>query len=251
MEENFEKKTKKGGNGKPRIVERGLSVEETKKRQEKRKTKKETNDKINELKEVVGDIIQTFLDSPTQFFEKKEQEVASLIEKYGNNQVEDLENGCLTKKDYALEISQYVCKPIIPYCGKTISHNADTLEVANDFYWEKIVMPLNEKMHYIPMIADLLRILGISISTFNNYSINGSEDVRESCQKIYDRFITYYQRNGMQKNISEIMAMFVLKTTYKQRETETPQIQINNVVSSASDTVKKYAQQHGYEIFED
>lgn len=209
------------------------------------------NNSVKEVQKQVDLIIDKFVANPEPFFTAKEKEIAKYIEKYGNLQTEDIENGIITKKDYAIELSYYISKPIIPTIGYTPEYNANSLLMVNQFYWEKIVLPINQKMFYIPLISDLCRMLNISTNTFNNYAQNGDEAMREACKIIADQFIGYYQRNGMNKNISEIMAIFTLKTTYRQRENDVPQVQVNTVHVSARDKVNQYAKQYGYEIFDE
>lgn len=209
------------------------------------------NKNVKEVQKQVDIAIDKFLANPEPFYNSKEKEIAKFIEKYGELQNEDINNGIITKKDYAIELSYYISKPFLPAAGHIPEYTANSLLMANQFYWEKIVLPINQKMFYIPLISDLCRMLNISTNTFNNYAINGDEPMREACKIIADQFIGYYQRNGMNKNISEIMAIFTLKTTYKQRENDTPQVQVNTVHISAREKVNQYAKQFGYEIFDE
>lgn len=203
------------------------------------------NEKVVETQKQLQTISQKFIDNPQEFYTEKEKQVAKLIAKYG-----DLDQDMMVdRKDYAMELSYYVSKPIIPYNSQIKRYTANSLLMANEFYWEKIVFPINEKMPYIPMLPDLLRMLSISIKTFNDYQTNGDEALREACSQITDQFIAYYQRNGLQKNISEIMAMFVLKTTFKQRENDVVAPITNIAIVSPDEELAVYARQKGYDTF--
>lgn len=211
------------------------------------KTDRKTNNaKVEEVQKELANITQKFIDHPDHFFAQKEKEVAKLLNKYSANLEGD---DMLERKDYASELSYYISKPIIPYCRSVPKYTSSALLMANEFFWEKVVFPINEKMPYIPMLPDLLRMLSISTHTFNEYLTNGSEDMRVACQQIADQFIAYYQRNGLQKNISEIMAMFVLKTTFKQRENDVVAPITNIAVVSPNEKLEIYARQKGYDIF--
>lgn len=206
---------------------------------------KSSNTKAQEVQNQLQTISQKFIDNPQEFYATKEKEIARLIARYG-----DLDQDMMVeRKDYAMELSYYVSKPIIPYNGHVKRYTASSLLMANDFYWEKIVFPINEKMPYIPMLPDLLRMLSISTKTFNDYLTNGDEALREACTQIADQFISYYQRNGLQKNISEIMAMFVLKTTFKQRENDIVAPITNIAIVSPNEKIEAFARQKGYDIF--
>lgn len=203
------------------------------------------NSKVQEVQKQLQTISQKFIDNPQEFYATKEKEIAKLIARYG-----DLDQDMMVeRKDYAMELSYYVSKPIIPYNGHVKKYTASSLLMANDFYWEKIVFPINEKMQYIPMLPDLLRMLSISTQTFNDYSTNGDAPLREACSQITDQFIAYYQRNGLQKNISEIMAMFVLKTTFKQRENDVVAPITNIAIVSPDEKLATFARQKGYDVF--
>lgn len=242
-------KTKRKGNQRPRIANKNRSIKQTLELQEKKEKEEKNNSKKAELDKQLEIIAQKFLDNPEEFYKQKEQEIAKLIVKYGDLQNEDLEKGIITKKDYSSKLTYYVTKPILGLYAVVPQYNAQALQMASEFYWEKVVLPLNEKIFYIPMLPDLLRILGISIATFNRYSTNGNEQMRETCQMIFDQFVSYYQRKGMSKEISEIMGMFVLKTTFKQRENDVPQVLIQNNNISSNDKIKKFAKAYGFDEY--
>lgn len=234
--------TKKRGRGRPRKEK----TEPTKK-----EIAKEYNNEIEKANEQLDIVAQKFVADPTPFFADREKEIAKVIEKYGNIATEDLENGVITKKDYSLIMAQNLIKPLIPRMGLAAKHTPFSLLMTSDFYWDKIVLPVNEKTEYIPSIFDLFKLLSISQSTFIKYANNGDEDMREACAKIKDEFINYYQRKGLQKQCSEIMAMFVLKTTFGQRENDQPQIAVVNVNNSPDEKISKYARQHGFEVWKE
>lgn len=212
------------------------------------RARKELISAQKETSEQIELISRQFLDNPEPFFKEREKEVASVIETYGDLQNKDIQNGIISKKDYCLKLVEKCCKPILPRTGRTSLHNAMTLRFTNDFYWDKIVLPLIEKVNFIPNIYDLFTLLNISKSTFELYSQNGDEDMRETCEMIVDKFIGYYQRKGMSREISEIMSIFVLKTTYKQRENEGPHMIIANInTTSPKEKIDKLARQYGYE----
>ena len=232
--------TKKRGKGRPRKVK----TEPTKK-----EIAKEYNTEIEKANEQLDIVAQKFVADPTPFFAEREKEIAEVIEKYGNLANEDLENGIVAKKDYSLTLAKNLIKPLIPRKGRACQHTTLSLELTNEFYWNKIVLPANEKAEYIPSIFDLFKLLSISQQTFIKYANNGDEDTREACAKIKDEFIDYYQRKGLQKQCSEIMAMFVLKTTFGQRENDQPQIAVVNVNNSPDEKISKYARQHGFAVW--
>ena len=227
-----------------------LSIEDAQAQVQREKKRKTNNKKVNEVQKQLDIVTDKFLSNPEPFYQEKEEQVAKLIERYGDLQEEDLENGVITKKDYSIQLSYYISKPIIPANNQVPAYTPNALKFANEFYWEKVVLPLNERMLYIPMLSDLLHMLNISTFTFNKYATNGSEEMREACQMIYDQFISYYQRNGLQKNIDSIMSMFVLKTTYKQRENDVPQVVNNVAVISPNEVIDKMARQYGFDTFD-
>ena len=232
--------TKKRGKGRPRKEK----TEPTKK-----EIAKEHNTEIEKANEQLDIVAQKFVADPTPFFAEREKEIAEVIAKYGDLASEDLESGVMTKKDYSLIMAKNLIKQLIPRMGRTAQHTAFSLLMTSDFYWDKIVLPANEKTEYIPSIFDLFKLLSISQSTFIKYANNGDEDMREACAKIKDEFIDYYQRKGLQKQCSEIMAMFVLKTTFGQRENDQPQIAVVNVNNSPDEKISKYARQHGFQVW--
>ena len=193
-------------------------------------------------------IAQKFVENPQPFFEEREKEIAETIAKYGNLQNEDLENGIISKKDYALQLTERLIKPLIPRYSP-IKHTALSLQLTNDFYWDKVVLPLSNKTDFIPNIYDYFSLLGISKITFDRYQQNGSDEMRETCEMILDKFIGYYQRKGMKKECDTIMAMFTLKTTFRQRENEAPQVVIANINTTAQERIDKYARQYGFDTW--
>lgn len=233
--------TKKRGKGRPRKEK----TEPTKK-----EIAKEYNTEIELANAQLDIVAQKFVADPTPFFAEREKEIAEVIERYGDLANDDLGSGnIMTKKDYSLIMAKNLIKPLIPRMGRTAQHTAFSLLMTSDFYWDKIVLPANEKTEYIPSIFDLFKLLSISQQTFIKYANNGVEDMREACAKIKDEFIDYYQRKGLQKQCSEIMAMFVLKTTFGQRENDQPQIAVVNVNNSPDEKISKYARQHGFAVW--
>jgi hypothetical protein len=177
-------------------------------------------------------------------------EIAETIAKYGNLQNEDLENGIMSKKDYALQLTERLMKPLYSKYGSSIpKHTALSLQLTNEFYWEKVVLPLTETSDFIPNIYDYFSLLGISKQTFDNYQRSGTEEMRETCEMILDKFIGYYQRKGMKKECDTIMAMFTLKTTFRQRENDVPQVVVANINTTAQERIDKYARQYGFDTW--
>ena len=234
------------GNQRTRVAKAGVSLEETKKRAIKEKANEENKKNQAYVKNQLEIIGQKFLENPEPFFEAKEKEIAKVIAKYGNLQVEDIENGVMNKKDYSIHITHHISKPIFNYLGQKTKYNSISLQASSDFYWERVVLPLNEKIYYIPMIQHYLGIIGISSDTFQRYIDSGDEQIRETCKIIIDKFIAYYQNNAMQKHISEIMTMFVLKTTFKQKENEQPIINnFHNTTITPNEKVNKLLRDYG------
>ena len=236
-------------------------MEETKKRGKGRPRKEKTEPtkaekfetevaQIAEANKQFDIVTQKFIDNPKPFFEERENEIAEVIAKYGNLQNEDLENGVMTKKDYALQLTERLMKPLVPRYGSQVArHTALSLQLTNEFYWEKVVLPLSDKTDFIPNIYDYFSLLGISKQTFDKYQQNSTEEMRETCEMILDKFIGYYQRKGMKKECDTIMAMFTLKTTFGQRENDQPQIAVVNVNNSPDEKISKYARQHGFAVW--
>ena len=137
--------------------------------------------------------------TPHRSFAEREKEIAEVIAKYGDLASET--SGVMTKKDYSLIMAKNLIKPLIPRMGRLAQHTAFSLLMTSDFYWDKIVLPANEKTEYIPSIFDLFKLLSISQQTFIKYANNGDEDTREACAKIKDEFIDYYQRKGLAKTM--------------------------------------------------
>lgn len=209
--------------------------------------RKELNGELKELDRQLDVIAQKFIDNPEPFFKEREKEVEKIIIKYGDMESQDLDEGKLTKKDYAIQISKSITRPFLPRGSAPTKHTPQTLQATNDWYWKNIVLKVNETTRFIPSIYHVCKLLGISRSTFTNYANNGNDLMRETCEMIKDEFIEYYQQKGLTKELNDIMAMFVLKTSYGQRENDTPQIVVANINNSAQETIDKYARQHGFE----
>lgn len=206
--------------------------------------------KIEEANAQLGVVAQKFVENPQPFFEEREKEIAETIAKYGNLQNEDLENGIMSKKDYALQLTERLMKPLYSKYGSSIpKHTALSLQLTNEFYWEKVVLPLTETSDFIPNIYDYFSLLGISKQTFDNYQRGGTDEMRETCEMILDKFIGYYQRKGMKKECDTIMAMFTLKTTFRQRENDAPQVVVANINTTAQERIDKYARQYGFDTW--
>ena len=94
-------------------------------------------------------------------------------------------------------------------------------------------------------------MLNISKSTLYKYASNGDEQMREVCEMIKDEFVDYYQQKGLTKELNDVMAMFVLKTSYGQRENDQPQIAVVNVNNSPDEKISKYARQHGFQVWKE
>lgn len=207
------------------------------------------NAKVEELNNQLDIVAQKFIDNPQPFFKEREKEVAKIIEKYGNLQIEGIENGNIARKDYATQLSKYLIKPLINYNGKGLNHTAQSVSMVNQWYWENIVLKANEKVQFIPSIYHVCKLLNISKDTLNRYATDGDPQMREVCAMIRDEFIDYYQQKGLTKELNDIMAMFILKTSYGQRENDQPQIAVVNVNNSPDEKISKYARQKGFEVW--
>ena len=216
-----------------------------------KKGRTEHNKDLAEANRQMEVIASRFIDDPEPFFEERKKVIAKAIEKYGDLQRTDLENGIISKKDYSLRLVNAVCKPFVPKKGTHRAHTATTITMTSDFYWEEIVMPLNDRGQFIPNIHHLMSLLCISHRTFMKYMAEGSEDLREACEMVRDRFIAYYQQRGMEKAVSEVVAMFVLKTSFQQRENDTPPVQVNQITVSNDEVIKRFAKQHGFPVLLD
>lgn len=213
-------------------------------------TKKKNENETVELDKQLEVIAQKFIDNPEPFFKEREKEIVDMIVKYGDLQNEDLESGVITKKDYSLQLTQNLMKPLLKLNSNCYNkHTPHSLQLTSDFYWDKMVLPFTEKIDFVPNIYDLFSLLGISKRTFERYQEISNEEMRETCEMILDRFVAYYQRKGMKKEVSEIMTMFVLKTTFKQRENDVPQVAVVNVNNSPDERIAKFARQNGYEVW--
>ena len=232
--------TKKRGKGRPRKEK----TEPTKK-----EIAKEYNTEIEKANEQLEVIAQKFVENPQPFFAEREEEIAKIIEKYGNLESEDLENGVISKKDYSTRLVKCLTKPLIPSFGVTARHTAHSLKMVNDWYWDNVVLKVNEKTQFIPSIFHICKLLNISKSTLYKYASNGDEQMREVCEMIKDEFVDYYQQKGLTKELNDVMAMFVLKTSYGQRENDQPQIAVVNVNNSPDEKISKYARQHGFQVW--
>lgn len=212
---------------------------------------KKNNDSIKELNRQLEVVFQKFIDNPQPFFEQREKEIAKVIEKYGDLKKASFEGeDILMKKDYAIQLSRHLTKPLIPSCGSVLAkHTPHSIKMVADWYWDNIVIKANETMQFIPSIYHLCKLLNISKDTFSQYLNNGNEQMRETCCMVRDEFVDYYQQKGLTKELNDVMAMFVLKTSFGQRENEAPQIAVVNVNTSADEKIAKYARQNGFEIW--
>lgn len=222
-------------------------------KQDKKKITAQDREQINtgikELDRQLDVIVQKFIDNPEPFFKEREKEIEKAIIKYGDLENQDLEEGKLTKKDYAIQISKSITKPFLPTTLSSRKHTAHTLQATNDWYWNNVVLKVNQTTRFVPSLYHLCKLLGISRQTFTQYATNGNEQMRETCEMIKDEFIDYYQQKGLTKELNDIMAMFVLKTSYGQRENDTPQVLVANINNSPQEKIDKYARQYGFEVW--
>lgn len=213
---------------------------------------KVNNDTIKEANRQLEVVAQKFIDNPQPFLKQRVNEIAKVIETYGDLQAEDLQNGVTTKKDYSIHLSKHLIKPFIPSIGQTRKYTAQTIRAVADFYWDEIVLKTNEKVQFVPSIYHICKLLNISKSTLTDYANNGDAQMRETCEIIKDEFIEYYQQKGLTKELNDVMAIFVLKTSFGQRENDTPQINIANIsTTTPQENIDKYARQHGFEVWKD
>lgn len=212
---------------------------------------KKNNEMVKEANAQLEAITQKFIENPQPFFDERIDEIAEVIEKYGDLQAKDLEEGnVLTKKDYAIQLSRHLIKPFIPNCGSVMAkHTPHSLRMVADFYWNEIVLKVNEKTQFVPSIYHICKLLNVSKTCLYRYATEGSEQMRETCEMIKDEFIEYYQQKGLTKELNDVMAMFVLKTSFGQRENEVPQTLIVNNAVSNQETIDKFARQYGYEVW--
>ena len=211
---------------------------------------KANNEMVKEANNQLEAITQKFIENPQPFFDERIEEVANVIEKYGNLQSQDLESGVITKKDYAIQVSRHLIKPFIPNSGSVIAkHTPHSLKMVSDFYWNKIVLKVNETTQFVPSIYHICKLLNISKNALYRYATEGSEQMRETCEMIKDEFVEYYQQKGLTKELNDVMAMFVLKTSFGQRENEVPQVAVVNVNTTSSEKIAKFARENGYEVW--
>ena len=211
---------------------------------------KANNENVKEVNRQLEVITQKFIENPQPFFDERIKEISKVIEKYGDLQNEDLENGIITKKDYAIQLSKHLIKPFIQNCGSVIAkHTPHSLKMVSDFYWNEIVLKVNETTQFVPSIYHICKLLNISKFTLWKYATDGNEQMRETCEMIKDEFIEYYQQKGLTKELNDVMAMFVLKTSFGQRENDVPQIAIANITATPREKIDKYARQYGFEIW--
>lgn len=211
----------------------------------------ENNKKVKELNRQLEVVFQKFIENPQPFFEEREKEVAEVILKYGDLQAKDLESGdVFAKKDYAIQLSKHLIKPFIKNIGSVkAKHTPHSIKMVSDWYWENIVLKVNETTQFVPSIYHICKLLGISKSALWRYATEGGEEMRETCEMIKDEFVEYYQQKGLTKELNDVMAMFVLKTSFQQRETDVPQVAVVNVNASPQEKIDKYARQYGFEIW--
>lgn len=198
----------------------------------------------DDVKKEVAAVAKKFAENPTPFFEERKSDVAKTLEQYGDISAGEAES--------LIALAMRPLPNLSKISGTVPRHSATTLQFTSDFYWAELVPKLSEKFDFVANIYDLFSLLNISKYTFDNYLNGGDREVRDTCEMILDRFIGYYQRKGMKKEISEIMSIFVLKTTYRQRENEAPSVVVanfNNV--SADEKLKKLSNQYGFDDFEE
>jgi hypothetical protein len=230
--------------------ENSKTEQKAKEKATKKKIREENNANIVEANRQLEVIAQKFIENPQPFFDERVKEVAKVIERYGNLQTEDLENGIITKKDYSIQLSKHLIKPFIPNTGSVIQkHTPHSIKMVSDFYWNEIVLKVNETTQFVPSLYHICKLLNISYDTLRRYANDGDEQMRETCAMIKDEFIDYYQQKGLTKELNDIMAMFVLKTTFQQRENDQPQVAVVNVNASPQEKIDKYARQYGFEVW--
>ena len=234
--------------------EKKKKVGRPKKEKPVEKTKAEVRDENNtllsEANRQLDVVTQKFIDNPQPFFDERKKEIAEVIVQYGDLQSQDLEETGIAQRDYALLLTERLMKPFAPrYGASATKHTALSLQLTNEFYWQEIVLKLADKMNFIPSIYDLFSLLGISKQTFDNYQRGGTEEMRETCEMILDKFVGYYQRKGMKKECDTIMAMFTLKTTFRQRENDVPQVVVANINTTAQERIGKLARQYGFDTW--
>lgn len=198
----------------------------------------------DDVKKEVATVAKKFAENPTPFFEKRKSDLAKTLEQYGDISAGEAES--------LIALAMRPLPNLSKISGTVQRHSATTLQFTSDFYWTDLVPKLSEKFDFVANIYDLFSLLNISKYTFDSYLNGGDREIRETCEMILDRFIGYYQRKGMKKEISEIMSIFVLKTTYRQRENEAPSVVVanfNNV--SADEKLKKLSNQYGFDDFEE
>ncbi len=231
------------------IKKQAKRLEQPKKPTDKEIVKK-NNDNVKELNRQLEVVAQKFIENPQPFFAEREKEVAEVIEKYGDLQNQDLQEGIISKKDYAIQLSKHLIKPFIKNAGSVkAKHTPHSIKMVSDWYWENIVLKVNETTQFVPSIYHICKLLGISYTALRNYANEGSQEMRETCEMIKDEFVEYYQQKGLTKELNDVMAMFVLKTSFQQRENDVPQIAVVNVNTSAQEKIDKYARQYGFEIW--
>lgn len=222
---------RKRGRGRPKkgeTLKKDLAIEKKITKQCKKDQKHEESLKLAQVGDKLQDaeslIASTFGEKLPEYVEKRRIAFEEELERFkiDNDVIIDAKGGKVSH----YKLSNMLSKPLT-MLTRPLKFTAYDIALCAELYWDCVAMA-SERIVYIPTVQQLSSLMGISVGTFVEYKNSNDISIRQTVEKIYDKFVDFYMVKGLTNELNTIMSIFALKAQYGLRDNDTPQVTVNN-----------------------
>lgn len=176
-------------------------------------------------------------DIKNELIDKYKAEFDKLVESKTKEFEEKLYDFSLTRDNEILEkdgkidtlaLENFFFRALAPVYGVEAKYSPALIDLASDFFWQCIEKIYNRGIRFVPTLHLFSSMIGVSSTTLTNYAQSSDPEMRDTMVRIRDRFISFYTSRGLKREISEVMAIFTLKSIYGLRDNEPQNITYND-----------------------
>lgn len=165
--------------------------------------------------------------------QKRVGQVDSAVEEF---LASDFLGGGNAKSLASLNISRLAFHPVMQTHGEVTYTEKEIYDMFEVFM--AIATKLNNAFGFIPQIGHFTRFIDVSETRFKHWKNNGSAELQEACNKVFDDLSTTLGDAMLQKKVDPVSAIFLEKSRNDRRDNaEIPKqtIQAQNVIIADSE----------------
>jgi hypothetical protein len=222
---------KKRGRGRPKkgeTLKKDLAIEKKTTKQCKKDQKHEESVKLaqvgDQLQSAEALVAATFSAKLPEYVEKRRIAFEEELERFkiANDVIIDAKGGKVSH----YKLSNMLSKPLT-MVATPLKFTAYDIALCAELYWDCVAMA-NESIVYIPTLQQLAGLMGTTVGTILDYKNSTDMSIRQTVERIYDKFVDFYTVKGLTNELNTIMSIFALKAQYGLRDNDTPQVTVNN-----------------------